>query len=125
MVDILPATTEQWNNSNISSIKLSPTQASLKKNEGYVYQHLLEKTKETPKNKNIDLVRTADLRITFSRGDTTNWSFKLYKITDYIIDTIPRYCNDNLPERCKEALLKKTELNWKEIKDVLKTLNIN
>ena len=36
-----------------------------------------------------DLVRTADLRKTFSKSDTTNWSNKLYKITDIVIDTIP------------------------------------
>ena len=71
-----------------------------------------------------DLVRTADLKKTFSEGDTTNWSYKLYKINEIINDTIPSYHIDNLPERCNEALLKKTELTMKGNKDVMKKLNI-
>ena len=39
-----------------------------------------------------------------------NWSYKLYKLTEIINDTIPSYRIDNLPERYNEALLKKTEL---------------
>ena len=46
-----------------------------------------------------DLVRTTDLKKTFSKGDTTNWSYKLYKITEIINDTIPSYKIDNLKER--------------------------
>ena len=57
-----------------------------------------------------DFVRTADLKRTFSKGDTTNWSYKIYKITEIINDTIPSYRPDNLPERYNESLLKKTEL---------------
>ena len=57
---------------------LTPIQASLKKNEGYVYKKLLEKRKKTkPKYEIGDLVRTADLKKTFSKSDTTNWSYKL------------------------------------------------
>ena len=36
-----------------------------------------------------DLVRVADLKKMISKGDTTNWSYKLYKITEIIKDTIP------------------------------------
>ena len=54
--------------------------------------------KITPKFQLNDLVRTADLTRTFSKGDTTNWSFKLYKNTEIINDTIPAHKNDNLPE---------------------------
>ena len=55
-----------------------------------------------------DLVRTADLKKTFSKSDTTNWSYKLYKITEKNNDTIPSYRIDKLAERYIEALLKKT-----------------
>ena len=55
-------------------------------------------------------VRTADLKKAFSKGDTTNWSYKLYKITEFINDTIPRYKIDILPERYNESLLEKTDL---------------
>ena len=53
--------------------------------------------KITPKFQLNDLVRTADLKRTFSKGDTTNWSYKLYKINEIINDTIPAYKIDNLP----------------------------
>ena len=65
-----------------------------------------------------DLVRTADLKKTFSKCDTTNRSYKLYKITEFINETIPGYRRDNLAERYNEALLKKTELTMRENKVV-------
>ena len=71
-----------------------------------------------------DLVRTADLKKKFSKGDTTNWSYKLYKITEIINDTISSYKIDNLKERYNESLLKKTELTVKQNKDVMKKLNL-
>ena len=36
-----------------------------------------------------DLIRAAVLKRTFSKGDTTNWSDKLYEIVEIINDTIP------------------------------------
>ena len=105
--------------------KLTPIQASLKKNEGYVDKNLLDKRKKiTPKFQINDLIRTADLKRTFSKGDSTNWSYKLYKITEIIHDTIPSYKIDNLEERYNESLLKKTELTMKENDNVMKKLNI-
>ena len=125
-IDILPTITKQYNNRIHSLTKLTPIQASLKKNEGYVYKNLLDKRKKiTPKFQINDLVRTADLKKTFSKGDTTNWSYKLYKSTEIINDTIPSYKIDNLSERYSESLLKKTELTMKENKDVMKALNLN
>ena len=124
-VDILPIITKQYNNRIHSSTKLSPKDASLKKNEGFVYKNLLDKRKKIkPKFQINDLVRTADLKKTFSKGDTTNWSYKLYKITEIINDTIPSYKIDNLKERYNESLLKKTELTIKENDNVMKKLNI-
>ena len=124
-IDILPTITKQYNNKVHSSTKLTPIQASLKKNEGYVYKNLLDKREKVkPKLQINDLVRTADLKRTFSKGDTTNWSYKLYKITEIINDTIPTYHIDNLPERYNEALLKKTELTLKENDNVIKKLKI-
>ena len=45
-IDILPTITKQYNNRIHSSTKLSPKDASLKKNEGYVYKNLLDKRKK-------------------------------------------------------------------------------
>ena len=125
-IDVLPTITKQYNNRIHSSTKLSPKDASLKKNEGYVYKNLIDKRKKVkPKFQINDLVRTADLRKTFSKGDTTNWSYKLYKITEIINETIPSYRLDNLKERYNESLLKKTELTMKENDNVMKKLKID
>ena len=100
---------------------MTPIQASLKKNDGYVYKNFLDKRiKIAPKCRVNDLVRTADLRKTFLKSDLTNWSYKLHKITEINEDTIPSYLIDNLPERYNEALPKKTIITMKENKDVLK-----
>ena len=115
-IDVLPTITKQYNNKVHSSTKLTPIQASLKKNEGYVYKNLLDKRKKKkPKFQINDLVRVADLKKTFSKGDTTNWSYKLYKITEIVNDTIPSYKINNLPERYNKSLLKKTDLTLKEM----------
>ena len=125
-IDILPIITKQYNNRIHSSTKLSPKDASLKKNEGFVYKNLLDKRKKViPKFQINDLVRVADLKKTFSKGDTTNWSYKLYKITEIINDTIPAYKVDNLKERYNESLLKKTELTMKENNSVMKKLRLD
>ena len=125
-IDVLPTITKQYNNRIHSSTKLTPIQASLKKNEGFVYKNLLDKRKKVkPKFQKNDIVRTADLKKTFSKGDTTNWSYKLYKITEIINDTIPSYKIDNLPERYNESLLKKTDLTLKENNSVMKKLNLS
>ena len=125
-IDVLPTITKQYIIRVHSSTKLTQIQASLKKNEGYVYKNLLDKRKKiTPKFQINDLIRVADLKKTFSKGDTTNWSYNLYKFTEIIKDTIPRYHIDNLPERYNESLLKKTELTMKENNSVMKKLNLS
>ena len=124
-IDILPTITKQYNIRIHSSTKLTAIQASLKKNEGYVYKNLLDKrNKIKPKFQVDNLVRTAALKKTFSKGNTTNWSEKIFNITEIINDTTPSYKIDNIPERYNEALLKKTELTLKESKDVMKKSNI-
>ena len=125
-IDVLPTITKQFNNRKHSSTKLTPIQASLKKNEGFVYKNLIDKrNKIKPKFQINDLVRTADLKRTFSKSDTTNWSYKLYRITEIINDTKPSYQIDNLKERYNESLLKKTDLTMKENNSVMKKLRID
>ena len=125
-VDVLPTITKQYNNRVHTSTKLSPKDASLKKNEGFVNKNLMDKRKKIkPKFQINDLVTVADLKKTFSKGDTTNWSYKLYKITEIINDTFPSYKIENIKERYNEALLKKTDLTLKQNKDVMKALHLN
>ena len=92
-IDILPKITKQYDNRVHTYTKLTPIQAGLKKNEDYVYKNLLDKRKKIkPKYEIGDLARTADLKKTFSKGDTSNWSYKLYKITEiYQKDIMNRY----------------------------------
>ena len=124
-IDVSPTIRKQYNNRVHTSTELTPIQASLKKNEGFACRNLFDKRKKiNPKFRVNDLVRTADLKRTFSKGDTTNWSDKLYKITEKINHTIPSYKINNLTERYKKALLKKTDLTMKENKDVMKKLKI-
>ena len=86
----------------------------------------MRKTKKfKPKIQVNDFVRVADLKKRFSKGDPTNWSNKLYKITENVNDTIPSYRIDQLSESYKENLLKKTELSRKNIKAVRKDLILN
>ena len=80
-VDILPIIAKQFINRTHSSSKLNPNQASSKTNEVYNYLYLLDKRREIKTKYKIGyLVRTADLKKMFSKGDTTNWSYKLYEI---------------------------------------------
>ena len=125
-IDILSTITKQYNIKVHSSTKLTPIQASLKKNEDYVYKILLDKRRKIkPKYEKGNLVRTADLKRTFSKSDTTIWSYKLYKITEIVNDSIPSYKINNLPERHNESLLKKTDLTLKENNSVMKKSGID
>ena len=74
-VDLLPIITKKYNNRVHTSTKLAPKQASLKKNEVYVYKILLDSRKKVKSKFQVtDLVRTADLKRKVSKGDTSNWS---------------------------------------------------
>ena len=67
---------KQYYNRIHSSTRLTPIQASLKKIEGYVYRNLLDKRKKIkPQFQVNDLVRTANLKKTFSKVDATTWSY--------------------------------------------------
>ena len=77
-------------------MRLTPKQASSKKNEGYFYHNISDKrNKIKPKYEVNNIVRVADLKRIFSQGDTTNWSYILYQVTEFIDDTKPRYKIDN------------------------------
>ena len=117
---------KKYNNRVHTSTKLTPIQASLKKNESYVYKIFMDKRKKIkPKFQVNDFVRVADLKKMFPKSDTTNWSYKLYKITEIINDTIPTHRIGKSLERYNQALLKKTELTLKENDGVEKKLNLS
>ena len=121
----LPSVIKQYNNTIHSSTKMTPNQASKKSKEKEVYSNLRDdRVKRQPKIELGDLVRTADIKRVFSKGDSTNWSYKLYTITEVIHDTIPSYRLDYLPERCNENLLLPTKLSLEQNNQVMKKLNL-
>ena len=84
----LPNVIKQYNNTIHLSTKMTPVQASSKKNEKSVFDKLQDKRKK-PNFKLGDLVRTADIKKVFSEGDSTNNSYELHTITEVIHDAIP------------------------------------
>ena len=77
----------------------------------------------------------ADLKKTFSKRDTSDWSYKLNEVTEIIKDTIPSYHigvigkanssqSKQLPQMYNKAWLKKTKLSMKEIISLMKKLSI-
>ena len=121
----LPSVIKQYNNTIHQSTKLTPIQASKKSSEKIVYSNLQDKRRKLdPKFKSVQLVRTADIKRVFSKGDLTNYSYKLYTITEVIQDTIPSYRLDYSPERFNENLLLPTKLTLDENNQIMKKLNL-
>ena len=91
-IDELTSVTKKNNITNHHSIKMTPVQATIKSNEKLVHSNLMDdREKQTPKYKLGQFVRTADIKKVFSKGDSTNYSYHLYTITEVIHDTIPSF----------------------------------
>ena len=104
---------------------MKPIDASRKSNQKLVYNNLKDdREKQKPKYKLRQLVRTADIKKVFSKGDSTNYSYKLYTITEVIYDTIPSYRIDYLPERYNQNLLLPSKLTLDENNQIMKKLNL-
>ena len=86
----------------------------------YGYKNSLDKrNKRSPKFENHDLIRVANLKRIFSKGDTTIGLNIYIKFQKLFFDTIPSY-----KKHYNEALLKKAKLSLKGNNDVMKKLNI-
>ena len=121
----LPSVINQYNNTIHHSTKMKPVQASKKSNEKEVFSNLKDRrVKQKPNFHLSQLVRTADIKRVFSKGDSTNWSYKLYTITEIIYDTIPSYRIDYLPERYNENILLPTKLSLEQNNKIMKELNL-
>ena len=121
----LPSVFKKYNNTFHSSPKMSLIQASKKSNGKIVYSNLRDdRVKLKPKLKVGDRIRTADIKRVFSEGDSTNYSYKLYTITEVINDNIPSYRINYLPERYNENLLLPTKLTLEENDKNMKELNL-
>ena len=105
--------------------KRTPIQPSNKSNEKEYYSNLKDnKESQKPKFKLGLLVRTAEIKRLFSKGDSTNWSYNLYTITKVIHDTIPSYRIKYLSERYNQNLLPPTKLSLEKNNKVMKKLNL-
>ena len=121
----LPSVIKQYNNTIHYSFKMTPIQASKKSNKKIVYSNLKDnRHTKKPKFKLGDLVRTSDIKRVFSKGDSTNFSYKLYTITEVIHDTVPSYRIDYLLERYNENLLLPTKLSLEQNNKIMKELNL-
>ena len=121
----LSSVVKQYNNTIHISIKMTPIQASKKSNEKVVYNNLRDdREKQKPKSHLSQLVRTSDIKRVFSKSDSTNWSFILNTISEFIHDTIRSYRINYLPERYKENLLLLTKLSLDENNQVMKNQNL-
>ena len=84
-LDMLPKLVKDYNNAKHSSIKMTPVEASKKKNEVLVYFNLYGDTKPTsskPKFKVGDMVRisTKYKRKVFDKGYTPNWTEEVFLV---------------------------------------------
>ena len=121
----LSSVVRKYNKTIHHLIKVTPNQASKKLNERKVYSNLQDRrVKQKPKYKVSQLVRKPDIKRVFSKGDSTNYSYKLYTVTEVIYDTIPSYRIMYLPERYNENVLLPTKLTLEENNHVMKKLNL-
>ena len=83
-LDMLPKLVKQYNNTKHSSIKMTPIEASKKKNEGIVYFNLygdMEPLLAKPKFKIGDKVRISKYkRDVFDKGYTPNWTEEVFTV---------------------------------------------
>ena len=124
-INELPSVVKKYNITIRSSMKMTPIQASKKSNEKLVYSNVQDRrVRQQSKFKLGQLVRTADFKRVFRRGDSTNYSYNLYTITEIIHDTIPSYRIEYLPERYNENLLLPTKLSLEQNNQVMRELNL-
>ena len=121
----LASVIKQYNKTFHHSIKMTPVQASKKANEKLLFDNLRDDGGiQTTKYKLGHLVRTADIKRDFSKGDSTSSGYNLYTITEVIPDTIPSYRINYSSERYNENLLLPTKLSLEENNQVMKQLNV-
>ena len=121
----LPSVIKQYNITIHSSVKMTPKTASKKSNQKVVYNNLKDDRKNRKPTFNLGgLIRTSDFKKVLSKGDSANYSYKLYTITEVNHDTIPTYRINFLPETYIENLLLPTKLSLEQNDQIMKKLNL-
>lgn len=89
-IDVLNLLIENYNNSHHRSIKMTPREASLKKNEKIIYNNVFfkEDTNSKPKFSIGDRVRISKKRNNFTKGYLPNFTEELFFISE-ILKTDP------------------------------------
>ena len=104
---------------------MKPNDASKESNEKKVYSNLQDRrVRQKPKFKMGDLLRTADIKQVFSKGDSTNYRYNLFTITEVIHDTVPSYRINYLPERYNQNLMIPSKLIFEQNNEVMKKLHL-
>ena len=90
-VDMLPSLIHTYNNKYHRTIKMTPTEASKKKNEDEAMMNIndvnLPKVTK-PKYKKGDLVRISKIKKTFEKGYVNNWTREVFKVAE-VLNTTP------------------------------------
>ena len=82
----LPSVIKKYSITIHSSKKLTSLQASKKVSEKEVDSNLQDRrVRQQPKFKLVQLIRAADIKKGFSKGDSTNWFYNLYTLTEVVL----------------------------------------
>ena len=104
---------------------MTPFQGFKKANETIVYSNLQDGgVRQQPKHKLGQLVRTADIKRVFTKGDSTNFFYRLNTITEVIPDTVPSYRINYLLGRYIQNSLLLTKLTLDEKNQVMNKLKL-
>ena len=126
-VDILNDAVVTYNNNKHTAINMTPVDASSNPDKVKYY---VKFTKIKPKLKVGDYVRNADKRNIFSKGYTSNWNGKLFKVNEVLKTQTPtykiEYINGEVIEgKYYEQELSKSEFDFESNNKVLESLDIN
>ena len=128
-IDDLPGLVNEYNNTKHSSIKMTPVEASLKKNESNVWLNLFGKWKGEKTNSKFkidDMVRISKLkRKVFDKGYTPNWTEEIFKIvkvlnTNPVTYQIADLRNEEIQGSFYESELQKTKQTQFRIEKVIR-----
>lgn len=94
-IDILDELVDRYNNTVHSSIKMTPTEASIEKNENRVYMNLYNDkdfdSVPKPKYSVGDHVRITKKKKTFEKGYTPRWTEEVFIISKVLYTDPPTY----------------------------------
>ena len=127
-IDILENFVNKYNNNFHESIKMTPVEASKKKNETIVWRNLygdMKLASDEPKYAVGDKVRITKKKKHFEKGYTPNWTEEIFTIskiqhTDPITYKIIDYNNDRIDGTFYEQELQKSTQEVFRIEEIIK-----